>query len=238
MSQSSVLIGSTGLVGSFILSTLLASPPSSGPVYTISRRAPKSTGPQLNSILDTEITNWPSKLSSITPVPTTVYSALGTTRAAAGGIANQWKIDHDANVELAKAAKTAGVKNFVFISSAGTRGLLAARAPYSQMKNGVEDTIMGLGFAGTAIILRPGFILGEREESRWAEAKGQGVVKSLGRWVGLGWQDKIGQDAEVIARAAVKAARLAEEGKVPEGKKVWILEQRDIVKLGRDEWKE
>ncbi|KAK4166779.1 hypothetical protein QBC43DRAFT_313306 [Cladorrhinum sp. PSN259] len=235
--SSSLVIGSTGLVGSFILSTLLSSSASStGPVYTISRRPPKSSGPQLNSILEPEITNWPSKLSSISPVPTTVYSALGTTRAAAGGIANQWKIDHDANVELAKAAKSAGVKNFVFISSGGTRGLLAGRAPYSQMKNGVEDTVMGLGFEGTAIILRPGFILGDREESRWAEEQGKGVVKAIGRWVGLGWQDKIGQEGEVIARAAVKAARLAEEGKAPA--KVWILEGGDIVKLGRDEWKE
>ena len=32
------------------------------------------------------------------------FSGLGTTRAAAGGFQEQFKIDHDLNLELAKAA--------------------------------------------------------------------------------------------------------------------------------------
>lgn len=45
-----------------------------------------------------------------------------------------------------------------------------------------------------------------------------------------------GQDQTIIGRAAVAAARVAEEGKAPA--KFWVLEQADILKLGRDEWKE
>ena len=45
-----------------------------------------------------------------------------------------------------------------------------------------------------------------------------------------------GQDQLVIGRAAVAAARMAEEGTAPA--KFWILEQADIVRLGRVEWKE
>ena len=45
-----------------------------------------------------------------------------------------------------------------------------------------------------------------------------------------------GQDQLVIGRAAVAAARMAEEGTAPA--KYWILEQADIVRLGRNEWKE
>ena len=155
----------------------------------------------------------------------------------AGGIANQWKIDHDLNVDLARAAKQAGVKNFVFVSSAGTRSAMSAKVPYSQMKRGVEDTIQSLGFEH-GIILRPGLILGERPESHFP---GQGLlvgaVRGLGKWVSQKWlQDSWAQEADVIARAAVKAARMAEEGKAPS--KWWILEQDEIVRLGRDEWKE
>lgn len=40
----------------------------------------------------------------------------------------------------------------------------------------------------------------------------------------------------MIGRTAVAAARMVEEGKAPS--KYWVLEQADIVKLGRDEWKE
>lgn len=45
-----------------------------------------------------------------------------------------------------------------------------------------------------------------------------------------------GQDQKIIERAAVAAARLAQEGKAPS--KYWVLEQADVVKYGRDEWKE
>jgi len=72
-------------------------------------------------------------------------------------------------------------------------------------------------------------IIGKREQSRSVDGISQRVVKSLG-WVG----DKLGQDAEVIPRAAVKAAELAKEGKAP--KKFWVLEQSDIVRLGMTEW--
>lgn len=55
-----------------------------------------------------------------------------------------------------------GVKTYVFISSAGTRGLLSGYVAYSKMKVGVEDAIKELDFE-QAIILRPGMIIGERE---------------------------------------------------------------------------
>lgn len=142
------------------------------------------------------------------------------------------KIDHDLNVELARAAKAAGVKTFVFISSAGTRGFLASASPYAKMKVGVEDTIRELGF-DNAIIVRPGGILGERDHSRALEGVMQTAIRGLGR-VSIGLQDAIGQEAEVIGRAAVKAAELAAEGKAPE--KYWSIEAADIVRLGRTEW--
>lgn len=45
-----------------------------------------------------------------------------------------------------------------------------------------------------------------------------------------------GQDQAIIGRAAVAAARMAEEGKAPS--KYWVVNMADIVKYGRDEWKE
>ncbi|KAJ4293752.1 Protein fmp52, mitochondrial [Collariella sp. IMI 366227] len=205
---STALVGCTGLVGSHILTTLLADNSISA-VHTISRRAPKSTGAKLHPVIEADTTTWVSWLKGIAPPPTTVYSGLGTTRAAAGGIANQWKIDHDLNVELAKAAKEAGVRNFVFISSTGTGSPLATMMPYSKMKRGVEDTVKELGFE-TAVIVRPGMIIGEREVPH------QGAPLLLGMITGL--------------------KSVFGEGKAPA--KFWVLEQRDIIKLGRTEWKE
>ncbi|KAL7791997.1 hypothetical protein V8C37DRAFT_381260 [Trichoderma ceciliae] len=229
--NSAAVFGSTGLVGSFILSNLLATGPFR-PVHTIARRAPKASSPSLNSIVDPDTNKWPSALASLSPAPHVAFSAIGTTRAAAGGIENQWKIDHDLNVEVARAAKQAGVKTFVFISSAGTDSFLSSTSPYSKMKKGVETTVKELEF-DHSIVVRPGLILGEREQSRWMESVAVLVSRGLGF---LGMQDKIAQDAEVIARAAIRATQLADEGKAPS--QFWVLGQNDIIKLGRTEWEQ
>ncbi|KAF4977002.1 hypothetical protein FDECE_18409 [Fusarium decemcellulare] len=228
---SAAIIGSTGLVGSNILSTLLAVE-THKPVHTITRRAPKSTSPHLNAIIDTDTTKWASILSAITPTPAVVFSALGTTRAAAGGLANQWKIDHDLNVELVKAAKAAGTRTFVFISSGGTRGFPTNMSPYGKMKNGVEDAIKEQDFE-QAVILKPGVIFGQREDSRLAEGLARGVIRGVG-YLSAAIRDTMGHDADVIARAAVRATQLADEGKAPS--KYWVVEGPEIVKLGKTEW--
>ena len=41
---------------------------------------------------------------------------------------------------------------------------------------------------------------------------------------------------DVVARAAIRAVQLANEGKAPS--KYWSIEQKDIVRLGRTEWPE
>lgn len=227
------VFGSTGATGSHILNSLLALDAYSF-VKTISRRAPKPTSPKLEAIVEADTSKWCSRLTSLTPVPPVVFSAVGTTRATAGGIGAQWKIDHDLNIEIAKAAKEAGVKTFVFISSAGTRGLLAGYVPYSKMKVGVEDAIKGLDFE-QAIILRPGMILGEREAGKAKAPLLEALISSFGK-VSQGFQDSIGQNQVEIGRAAVAAAKLAQEGKAPS--KFWVVEQIDIVRLGRTEWKD
>jgi uncharacterized protein YbjT (DUF2867 family) len=180
------VLGSTGGVGSQILATLLASPNITS-VKTISRRIPKSDSPKLQAIKEADISKWAGLIPTLTPKPSVFYNAVGTTRAAAGGVAEQWKIDHDSVIDSARAAKDTGVKTFVFISSGGTRGFLFKYTPYAKMKVGVDDTVRELGFE-QAIILRPGMIIGRQTSKaplleRFFEALGM---------VSKGLQDKIG----------------------------------------------
>lgn len=178
------VFGSTGAVGSQILATLLESDAVSS-VKTISRRLPKANSPKLQALEEGDSSKWGDAISALSPKPSMFFNAIGTTRAAAGGIQNQWKIDHDLCVANAKAAKEAGAKTYVFISSGGTRGMLSSRFPYSKMKIGVEDTIRELGF-DHAIILRPGLII-NRKESKVALL--EYIVQSLPQ----GLRDRIGK---------------------------------------------
>jgi uncharacterized protein YbjT (DUF2867 family) len=154
------IFGCTGAIGSNLLATTIAQDAYTS-IKTISRRLPKQESAKLDATLETDTSKWAPAIAGLTPPPSVVFNALGTTRAEAGGLQNQWKIDHDLCIELAQAAKAAGVKTFVYISSAGTRGLLSRYVPYSKMKIGVEDAIKELDFE-QAIIMRPGMIL-ERE---------------------------------------------------------------------------
>ncbi|EED16311.1 conserved hypothetical protein [Talaromyces stipitatus ATCC 10500] len=224
------VFGCTGAVGSQILASLLNADGFSS-IKTISRRLPSVQSPKLQAIEEGDTSKWSGMIASLSPKPKLVFNAVGTTKAAAGGIENQWKIDHDLCIENARAAKEAGVKTYVFISSAGTRGFLTGYVPYSKMKVGVEDAIKELDFE-QAIILRPGMILGREKPKAPLFEK---VVENLNR-IGQGIQDRLGQDQTVIGRAAVAAARIAEEGKAPS--RYWVVEMGDIIKLGRDEWKE
>lgn len=182
------VFGPTGAVGSKILDALLASE-SFNAVKTISRRAPKPQSPKLEALVEADTTKWGPMISSLTPLPSVVFNAIGTTRAQAGGIQNQWKIDHDLCIENAKASKAAGVRTYVFISSAGTRGLVSSMAPYCKMKNGVEDAVKDLGFE-QAIILKPGAILGEREVPK--NAFFESLMGNLHK-ISQGLQDTLGK---------------------------------------------
>ncbi|KAJ9315722.1 hypothetical protein DTO271D3_3978 [Paecilomyces variotii] len=232
------IIGSTGMVGSHILSTLLAHP-SISRIDSITRRTPPaaSAAPpaKLTTIVDADTSRWASQLSSLTPPPSIFFSAFGTTRAAAGGFENQYKIEHGLNVEMARAARDAGVKVYVLISSSGASK--TSSIPYSRMKGEIEEDVKALGFE-KAVILRPGLISGPREESRPTEAVFRFIAGVAGK-VHSALKDTWAQDSDVIAKAAVNAGLKALEGDVPSGnEKVWVLGGSDIIRLGRTEWKD
>ncbi|TGO44053.1 hypothetical protein BCON_0627g00040 [Botryotinia convoluta] len=261
---SASIVGSTGLVGSHILSTLL-SHPSISSVHSLSRRDPKpsTTSPKLHPLTSTDTATWSSLLSSISPSPLLFFSALGTTKAQAGSIEAQRKIDYDLNLELASTFSQTGDsinnnkpdgeidnkeekannKIYILISTHGANP--SSMIPYSKMKGELEDAVKALldkkeNRVKHVIILRPGLIVGEREDSRPTEFVARKVAGWMG-WVNPGLQDFWAQDARVIGRAAVEAGVRAMRGRDGgEGEvipRVWELGQRDIVRLGRGEWR-
>lgn len=215
--------------GSNILTTLLQLPAVSS-VRTFTRRAPKETDAKLNATVE-DSAKWAASITAITPPADIFFSGLGTTRGAAGSFENQRKIDYDLNLEAAQAAKKAGVKVYVLISSGGADP--NSMFGYPKMKGELEEAVKELGFEKT-VILRPGLILGGRDHLRTAEYALQGVAKLFGTISGNWLTDAWAQDADVIAKAAVSGGLKALAG---EGSKSWTMGQSEIVRLGRTEWK-
>lgn len=161
-------------------------------------------------------------------MPDVFMSALGTTRALAGSLAAQRAIDYDVNLSLARTAKELGIKTYVLISSSGVSS--TSRFPYLKMKGELEDAVKALEIPHT-VIVKPGLLVGTRQDLRLTEAVLRNIAKAL-RMVSQTWlTDWWAQDVDVIGRAAVAAAIECSEGKRPEG--IWMLEQSDIVRLGK-----
>ncbi|WP_198963984.1 NAD-dependent dehydratase [Bradyrhizobium sp. Y36] len=89
--------------------------------------------------------------------------ALGTTRAAAGSAAAFRAVDYELVLLIARRLREAGVGRFALVSSLGAdpRSLFL----YTRTKGEVEEAIAALAFPSLTI-LRPGFLDGERAESR------------------------------------------------------------------------
>jgi uncharacterized protein YbjT (DUF2867 family) len=133
------LVGATGLVGAHILSTLKTL----DKVQKISAFARKdlANDAKLTPVISKDTATWPQQY----PTGADLFiSALGTTRAAAGGFEKQKKIDYDLNLELAQAAKAAGTKVYVLISSSGANS--SSMLGYPKMKGELEDAVSALGF--------------------------------------------------------------------------------------------
>ena len=140
------LVGASGLVGG-----LLAARLSGHAVTAIGRRAAGGVADQRIA----PVAEWPALVAGL--APDVAISTLGTTIRAAGSEAAFAAIDHDAVVEFARAAKAAGARQFLMVSSVGAGGA----GFYLKTKGQAEASVRALGFARLDIF-RPGLLLGDR----------------------------------------------------------------------------
>lgn len=219
--------------GANILKQLLTHPAYTS-VYAYTRRdLPDATSSTLHEIKTKATDTWPSlfpKPEKTTADKRIFLTALGTTKGAAGSFEAQRKIDYDLNLALATAARDSGVETCVLISSGSAS--TTSMFNYMKMKGELEEGIKGLGFKHT-VIVRPGLIMGTRAEhdSRPAEAAVRKLAHGMRAVSGGLLTNFWGQDATIIARAAINAGSDCVQGKREAG--VWFLEQSDIIRMGQ-----
>lgn len=215
-----MIAGSTGLVGSELLELLLGDR-SVVRVHSLVRRA---TGREHGALVE-HVIDFDRLADGVLPAPVDeVYCCLGTTMRAAGSRDAFRRVDHDYVVALGRRAVTAGARSFAVVSSVGADP--SARSFYLRTKGQVEGDLEALGLP-RLVILRPSLLLGDRPELRVGERVGEVALRIAGPVLIGSLARYRPVHARAVARAMVRASRESGPG-------VRVVESPEIGRLGSD----
>ena len=157
------LVGATGLVGQALIRAAVGR--SDIRLVAIARReVPLPPGARME-VLVAEPKGWGDAIAAANA--DAVVCALGTTIRRVGGDQQAFRaVDHDLVLAVGRAAKTAGVRQFIVVSSVAP--YLSTKNFYLRTKGEVEQALAKLGLTRLDII-RPGLLRGQRGERRPAE---------------------------------------------------------------------
>ncbi|KAK9383522.1 uncharacterized protein V2V93DRAFT_362042 [Kockiozyma suomiensis] len=144
-----------------------------------------------------------------------------------GGIEDQYKIGHDLNLNIAKAALDQGVLTFVIVSS--SRASIDSPFAYSRMNAETERDVVRLGFDRT-VILRPGLIVSHKKDKSALEIQLQ-LLLGITKYIPLmgWWVSRKTCSGREIAKATLMILK-----KTAGEKCVLVLSNWDIRKLARE----
>lgn len=173
--KTAIILGATGLTGSQLLDLLLQDQ-RFDKVKILVRRTVGFTHPKLEEhIVDFDQPKyWQSIVTG-----DVLFSMLGTTLQKAGSQEAQYEVDFTYQYQVAEIAVQNGVATYVVISSSGA----SENSPffYMRTKGELDQAVQGLRFKSIHI-LRPGFLDGNRRESRAMEKFGLNAIKTLNSW--------------------------------------------------------
>jgi uncharacterized protein YbjT (DUF2867 family) len=176
MSQQALILGATGLVGRALLKQALAADRYER-IHVLSRRELDLAHPKLQVHLvdfdHLEQYEEPFRVDDI-------FCCLGTTIATAGSQEAFRKVDFEYVVEAARLGRKHGATHYLVVSSMGADA--NSLVFYSRVKGEMEQALQQLGYPKLSI-LRPSFLLGDRQESRMGERIGikvMGLINRLG----------------------------------------------------------
>lgn len=194
------LIGATGLIGRNLWPLLAAE----DDLLTISRR-PSGAPHELIGPMET----WPVLLEG--RQIDVAISTLGTTRKKAGSWEAFTAVDYHAVLAFAHAAKHAGARQMIMISSVGADA--GSKNMYLALKGRVERDVAAVGFERLDLF-RPGLLVGDRgAERRTLERLGM-LISPLANLLFRGRLDRYAAiEAELVAQAIATVSGAPGSGK-------------------------
>lgn len=174
-SRTALLVGATGLVGSFLLQRLLAAELYVR-VIVWARRGIGQAHPKMRpEIVDFE------RLAERRVEANDVFCCLGTTIKQAGSQQAFRRVDHDYPVALARAGARDKAQRLLVVSALGANA--NSRVFYNRVKGEMEQAVRAAGVPRT-LVFRPSLLSGPRAEERFGEEVGQAIGTVLGPLLG------------------------------------------------------
>ena len=193
------LIGATGLIGHQLWPLLQER----GELLVLGRRPSGASREKLG-----EMKRWSGLLAG--EQVDVAVSTLGTTWKKTGSWERFAAVDRDAVLAFARAARGAGARQFVTVSSVGADP--ASRNRYLRLKGEIEDAMADVGFERLDIV-RPGLLIGERpDDRRLAERLGILASPLVNALLRGSWERYRGIEAALVAKAITRLAGRNEPG--------------------------
>ena len=191
------LVGATGLIGQSLIR--LAVGRSDIRLVAVARReVPLPPGARME-VLVAEPENWSDAIAATNA--DTLVCALGTTIRKVGGDQEAFRaVDQDLVLAVAQAAKEAGIRQVIVVSSVGAS--MASKNFYLRVKGEVELALGKLKLTRLDI-LRPGLLRGSRGESRPAERLAMLASPLTDLLLHGGYRKYRSVKAETMARAII-----------------------------------
>ncbi len=160
--KTALILGSSGLTGSFILEKLIIDT-DFDKIILVNRKETGIINPKIQEI----ITDFKDEINFISVAKIdSIFSCLGTTRKKTPDLSQYREIEIEIPCKIAKLAMEKGLQSFHFISSVGASS--KSSNFYLKIKGEAEEKLASLKIPHLHIY-RPSLLIGPRKENRLTE---------------------------------------------------------------------
>jgi uncharacterized protein YbjT (DUF2867 family) len=197
--KTAAIIGSTGMIGTYLTELLLGDDYFST-VRLIVRRPMEKSHPKMEiKLVDF---NDAESLKLALEGTDILFCCIGTTQKNVKGDKELYrKVDYDIPVKSARFAKEAGCEVMAIVSAVGANS--KSKNFYLKLKGEVEDALQSVGLRSVHI-MQPSMLLGERKENRPMERVIQVLSKAVAGILPAKFKPVHGKTVAAAMIAAVK----------------------------------
>lgn len=201
------LVGASGLIGTEVVKLCIGR--EDVHLSAIARsELPLPAGARME-VFVAQADKWGEVLEALRP--NAVICALGTTWKTAGQDEAAFRaVDQELVLAVGRAAKAHGVERFVSVSAVGADP--HSKVFYLKVKGETDRELARIGL-GRLDVLRPGLLLGRRNETRPAERIAMALSPLFNPFLGGRWRPYRAIPAETVARAALYLATRPARGR-------------------------